>query len=87
MEVGGIKRLEVASELGGPLPYIGPKTADLGPGSRSCTCFKKRQTGRSCSILNVKPFINEYEGITSSGKCVLIYQGRPWLHLGRLPRR
>lgn len=32
-------------------------------------------------ILNMKPFINECEGIISSAKYVLMYQGRPPLQL------
>lgn len=85
-----IKTLEVGSGLGCPVPFIGPNSFYWSRSSLIWSLLKmlymlrEDHTGTSFSILNMKPFINECEGIISSAKYVLMYQGRPPLQLSRL---
>lgn len=85
-----IKTLEVGSELGCPVPSIGPDSFYWSHSSLIWSLLKmlymlrEDHTGKFFSILNMKSFINECEGIISSVKYVLMYQGRPPLQLSRL---
>ena len=82
-----IKTLGVGSELGCPVPFIGPNSFYWNHSSLIWSLLKmlymlrEDHTGKFFSILNMKPFINECEGIISSAKYVLMHQGRPPLQL------